>query len=279
MTLGKSTTGRYMQLWTRSAVSSPLDLPSDLNAAVYATVSRALTRCMSCYHTPLLSAPNPNTNRAIAFLDQVLAAEVGPQIYDLPYSQCDQHAHSPKREPLHPLVRALIRISQLHLAGPQVVHLVRDFLGRLGQPPELGFHGLQLLPGLDGRPVLGVGADVDVELDATHRAHHGLLCVQDVLEADVKGRVGVRVEGVSVLTHDVAGSVVVIAYGVFDLSRLARQWNLFIILGVREAEVAFSCRWTHVHVQNLAIAFTAAARGRHNNQLILLDKVPYTSLL
>lgn len=182
-----------------------------------------------------------------ARLDQVLAAEVRPQIYDLPHPQRDQHAHSPERKPLDPLVRALIRISQLHLAAPEVVHLVRDFLGRLGQPPQLGFHGLQLLAGLDGRPVLGVGADVDVELHAAHRVHHRLLCVQDVLEAHVKGRVGVRVEGIAVLAYNVAGSVVVVAYGVFDLQVLACQWDLFV-LGIREFEVAFSSGWTYVHV-------------------------------
>lgn len=74
-----------------------------------------------------------------------------------------------------------------------------------------------------------------------------MLCVQDVLEAHVKGRVGVRVEGIAVLAYNVAGSVVVVAYGVFDLQVLACQWDLFV-LGIREFEVAFSSGWTYVHV-------------------------------
>lgn len=108
-----------MQRWTKSAISSPLDLPSDLHAAVYALRPRLLnSACHAIIHlrsSPLTPTPAEPLPR---HLDQVLAAEVRPQIYDLPYSQRDQHTHSPKREPLDPLVRALIRIPQLHLAGP-----------------------------------------------------------------------------------------------------------------------------------------------------------------
>ena len=39
----------------------------------------------------------------------------------------------------------------------------------------------------------------------------------DVLEADVESRVGVRGEGEAVLAGDVAGAGVVVAYRVFDL--------------------------------------------------------------
>lgn len=40
---------------------------------------------------------------------------------------------------------------------------------------------------------------------------------QDVLEADVKGRIGVRGESVATLASDVARSVVIVADGILDL--------------------------------------------------------------
>jgi len=150
-------------------------------------------------------------------LDQMLRAEVSAQIHNLPRTQRNQHTHRPNRKPLHPLIRTLIRIPQLHLPRPQIVQLVHHFIRNLRHTPELGFHGFQLLASLDRGPVLGIGADVDVEL---HGARWVGICVRgavDVLEADVEGAVGVRGEGVSGFAGDVARAGIVVAYRVFDL--------------------------------------------------------------
>lgn len=42
-----------------------------------------------------------------------------------------------------------------------------DFASKFLDAAQVGLDGLELLVGLDGGPVLGVGANVDVELDVT----------------------------------------------------------------------------------------------------------------
>jgi hypothetical protein len=130
-------------------------------------------------------------------LDQMLRPEVRSQIHNLPRTQRHEHSHGADSKPLDALVCALIRISQLDLAPSQVVQLGDNLRGNLADPLELCFHGLQLLAGLDCVPVLGVGADVDVQLDVAVWVLDRVGCRQDVLEADVEGCVCMGVEGVS----------------------------------------------------------------------------------
>ncbi len=62
---------------------------------------------------------------------------------------------------------------------------------------------------MNSAPVLGVGADIDIELHAAV----GVTDVgvdEDVFEADVEGGVGVGGEGVAVFAGDVAGAAVVV---------------------------------------------------------------------
>lgn len=146
----------------------------------------------------------------------MLTPEVRPQINDLPRSQPDQHAHRAQREPLDTLIRALIRISQLLLSCPQIVHLRNNLANRLFDPPELRFDRLQLLASRDSIPVLGIGAYVDVELDVARLRRLGGTRVY-VFEAHVEGGIFVGGKGVAVLADDVFGTVVVVAHGVADL--------------------------------------------------------------
>lgn len=95
----------------------------------------------------------------------MLRPKVSPQIHHLPSPQSNQHPHRPKRKPLHPLIRALIRIPQLLLARSQILHLANDLTDQLFDATQLGLDGPEFLLRLDGGPVTGVGADVDVELD------------------------------------------------------------------------------------------------------------------
>jgi hypothetical protein len=130
-------------------------------------------------------------------LDQMLRPEVRSEVYNLPRTQSHEHAHGADSKPLDTLVCALIRVSQLDLTTPQVVQLGDNLRGNLADPLELCFHRLQLLAGLDGVPVLGVGADVNVQLDVAVWVLDCVGCCQDVFEAYVEGCVGVGVEGVS----------------------------------------------------------------------------------
>lgn len=98
-------------------------------------------------------------------LDEVLGAKVGAQVHDLPGPQGDEQPGGADAEPLDARVCALVCVAQLLLAHAQVVHLLHDLGRELLDAAQLGLDGLELLRGLDGGPVLGVGADVDVELD------------------------------------------------------------------------------------------------------------------
>jgi len=158
--------------------------------------------------------------------------EIRPQIHNLPHAQRNQHAHRPDRKPLDPLIRTLIRIPQLHLPAAQVLHLVRDLLRDLTDASQVRLDGLELLARLDRAPVLGVGADVDVQLDAARRGRGAVRAREDVLEADVEGAVGVGVEGVATFAGDVAWAVVVVADGIFDL-RVHEYWLVNLLLKMR----------------------------------------------
>ena len=130
-------------------------------------------------------------------LDKVLRPEVCPEVHNLPRTQCHEHSHGANSKPLDTLVRTLVGISQLDLTSPQVVQLSNNLGSNLANPLELRLHGLQLLAGLNGIPVLCVCANVDVELDVAVGVGDRVACGQDVLEADVESAVLVGVEGVS----------------------------------------------------------------------------------
>jgi hypothetical protein len=95
----------------------------------------------------------------------MLGSEVGPQVHDLPSPEADQQHGGADAKPLDARVGALVRVPQLLLACAEVVHLGDDLGDGLLDAAEVGLDGLQLLGGLDGGPVLGVGTDVDVELN------------------------------------------------------------------------------------------------------------------
>lgn len=190
--------------------------------------------------------------------------EVCPQVHDLPAPEADQQQGCAEAEPLDAGVGALVGVAQLLLARAQVLHLVDDLGQHLLDAPQLGLDGLELLVGLDGGPVLGVGANVDVELNVPE-AVAAAAVVQVVLEADVKGGVCVRREDGALLAGNVLGAAVLVADGIFDLGTL--EWR-----GARPRSAS-----TYMHVHNHAVALVAADRRRHHHQRVLGDKVAYAS--
>lgn len=97
----------------------------------------------------------------------MLGPEVSPQVDNLPSSQTNEHTHGTEREPLHPLVGALVGITQTLLTRAEVIHLCNDVGDHLLHAAEVGLDGLELLLCLDGGPVAGVGADLDIEINFT----------------------------------------------------------------------------------------------------------------
>lgn len=95
----------------------------------------------------------------------MLAPEITPQVDDLPGTQANQHQHGQISKPLYTVVCALICVPQLLLPGAQVVHLGDDLADDFFKTAEFGLNRLELLTSLDGGPVLGVGADIDVEFN------------------------------------------------------------------------------------------------------------------
>lgn len=170
--------------------------------------------------------------------------KIRPQIHHLPRPQPHQHPHRPKRKPLDPLVRALVRVPQFLLPRPQVLHLPHDLLHHLLDAPQLRLDRLQLLLRLDGRPVSRVGPDVDVQFDVSSWVEDGACALRQglrdggvgdigeeggggrsgrtgsnelVLKADVKRGVRVGGERHPCLAGYVLGSAVLVADRVFDL--------------------------------------------------------------
>ena len=91
--------------------------------------------------------------------------EISPQVHDLPRAQPHQHPHRPKRKPFDALIGALVRVPKLLLPRPEVVHLSDNLPDQLFDASQLRLDRLQLLLRLDGRPVSGVGADVNVQFN------------------------------------------------------------------------------------------------------------------
>jgi len=102
----------------------------------------------------------------------MLRPEVGAQVHDLPDPEGDQQEGSRKAEPLDARIGALVGVAQLLLAQTQVLHLVDDLGHQLLDAAQLRLNRLELFRGLDRRPVLGVRADVHVQLDAPEGAVH-----------------------------------------------------------------------------------------------------------
>jgi hypothetical protein len=122
--------------------------------------------CTILQLTSLLEIVNLSvTSPCLDPLDQVLRPEVGTQVHDLPAPKPDEQESGTNAEPLDTGVGAFVSIAQLLLALAQVVHLLDNLLEHLLNAAELRLDGLELLCRLDGGPVLGVGANVDVELD------------------------------------------------------------------------------------------------------------------
>lgn len=147
----------------------------------------------------------------------MLAAEVRPEIRNLPHSQCDQHPHSPNSKPLDSLIRTLIRISQFHLPSSQIIQFIHDFLRDFTDSTKFCFYRFEFLSGLDCTPVFRIGAYVDVEFYVSRRLVRGCAVLENVFETDVEGQVVVGGECVAALACYVAGMSIVVSCCVFDL--------------------------------------------------------------
>ena len=98
-------------------------------------------------------------------LDEMLGAEIGAEVHDLPGPEADEEPGGADAEPLDARVCALVGVAELLLAAAEVLHLLDDLGGELLDAAQVGLGGLELVVGLDGGPVAGVGANLDVELD------------------------------------------------------------------------------------------------------------------
>lgn len=107
--------------------------------------------------------------RKNALLDKMLGSEVGTEVHDLPAPETNKEPGCSDTKPLDTVVGALVGVSELLFSGAEVLHLGHELAGDLFDTAELSFDGLELLSRLDGRPILGVGANVDVELDVAGR--------------------------------------------------------------------------------------------------------------
>lgn len=103
--------------------------------------------------------------------------EVCPQIQHLPDPKADEKESGAETEPLDTVVGALVSIPQLLLPRSQVVHLADNLGHHLLHSPQVGLDWLELLGCLDRGPVLGVGADIDVQLDVAGRVVDLLGCL------------------------------------------------------------------------------------------------------
>lgn len=164
--------------------------------------------------------------------------EVGAEVKDLPDAQARQCSESDKRKPLHTLVRALVRISELLLTASQVLHLSHNLSRQLLNPPQLQLNRLQLLRRLDSRPIPRISSDIHVQLNcpggspvrAFTTVSFLFLCAfladpgrdvatvgKDILEADVEGGVGVGGECDAGFAHNVLLAAVLISNSIANL--------------------------------------------------------------
>lgn len=97
----------------------------------------------------------------------MLGSEVGPQVHNLPSPKSNEQHSGANTKPLDSGVCALVRVSQRLLSASEVVHLGDNFRDCLFDAPQVGLNWLQLLGCLNGRPVLGIGTNIDIELDVS----------------------------------------------------------------------------------------------------------------
>jgi hypothetical protein len=102
-------------------------------------------------------------------IEQADLPKVRPQVHNLPSAQPNQHAHCAECKPFDPLIRALIRIPQLLLSLPQILHLLQNLTDRLPNAQQLRLNWFKLLRSLNSRPIACVGANVDVQLNVSAR--------------------------------------------------------------------------------------------------------------
>lgn len=108
---------------------------------------------------------------------------------------------------------------------------------------------------------------------------------QEILEADIKCRVGVRGEDGSLLAGHVLWLSVLVSYCVPDLSTAptagTRQSNsaTFTFASGKRQLTSGAQGTTHMHVHAHAIALAPTDNRRHHHQRVLGHKVPYASLL
>lgn len=145
--------------------------------------------------------------------------EVCPQVHNLPAPETNEQEGRAKAKPLDTRVGALVGVAQLLLAHAQVVHLLDNLAQHLLDAPQLSLDWLELLVGLNRRPVLGIGADIDIQLNVAE-AVLAATVRQVVLKADVKRRVCVRREDGALLAGNVLGPAVLVADGILDLGLL-----------------------------------------------------------
>lgn len=108
----------------------------------------------------------------------MLGAEVRTQVHNLPRPKTDEEPGGADAEPLDTGVGALVGIAQRLLAVTQILHLVDNLGCHFLDTAQVGLDGLKLLGSLDGGPVLGVGADVDVELNVAGGGAGATGCVE-----------------------------------------------------------------------------------------------------
>lgn len=111
------------------------------------------------------------------------------------------------------------------------------------------------------------------------------LAGQGVCKAHVEGRVGVRGEGIAVLTVNVLGPAVVVAHSIADLD-IARQPSHSTAPPYSPPINNCNCsasqsklRITHMHVELLPISTEPINNGRNNHKLVLGYEVPYAPLV
>lgn len=153
-------------------------------------------------------------------LNNVLRAEVRPEVGDLPGAQTNEREEDEVEEVLHPLVSALVGVAQLLLAQTHVLGVLVELGHALAELAQLHLGGLQLLGSLVRVPVARVGANLHIELNRAlaRRSVAGSL-VETVGEADIERGVGRGRESLVHLVVNVVSESEAVSLGVGDLHR------------------------------------------------------------